>query len=31
LQSTDKKDHLRATVKGTRDGDTIKVEQVTLD
>lgn len=31
LQSTDRKDHLRATVKGTRDGNTIKVEQVTLD
>ena len=31
LQSTDKKDHLRATVKGTRDGDTIKVEDVSLD
>jgi hypothetical protein len=31
LQATDKKDHLRATVKGTRDGDTIKVEQVSLD
>jgi hypothetical protein len=31
LQSTNKKDHLRATVKGTRDGNTIKVEQVTLD
>ena len=30
LQSTDKKDHLRATVKGTRDGNTIKVEQVSL-
>jgi hypothetical protein len=31
LQATDKKDHLRATVKGTRDGNTIKVEDVTLD
>jgi hypothetical protein len=31
LQATNKKDHLRATVKGTRDGNTIKVEQVTLD
>jgi hypothetical protein len=31
LQSTDKKDHLRATVKGTRYGNTIKVEDMTLD
>jgi hypothetical protein len=30
LQSTDKKDHLRADITGTRKGETIQVEQLTL-
>lgn len=30
LQSTDKKDHLRVTVTGEREGDTIKVQSITM-
>ena len=30
LQATDKKDHLRADITGTRKGETIQVEQLTL-
>ena len=31
LKASKKEDHVRATVKGTREGDTIKVDSVTLD
>ena len=31
LKSTKKTDHLRATVEGAREGDTVKVTSVTLD
>ena len=31
LKATPKTGHLRATVEGTRDGDTVKVKSVTLD
>ena len=31
LKSSDKSDHLRATVTGEKEGDTIKVESVSLD
>jgi hypothetical protein len=31
LKATKKTDHLRATVEGARDGDTVKVTSVTLD
>ncbi len=31
LKATKKTDHLRATVKGTREGETIKVESVSFD
>jgi hypothetical protein len=31
LKASKKEDHVRATVKGTRQGDTIKVDSVTLD
>ena len=31
LKQTDKKDHLRVTVDGDREGDTIKVESVRVD
>jgi hypothetical protein len=31
LEASKKEDHVRATVKGTREGDTIKVTSITLD
>ncbi len=31
LKASKKEDHLRATVKGTREGETIKVDSITLD
>ncbi len=31
LKASKKEDHVRATVKGTREGDTIKVDSVSLD
>lgn len=31
LKATKKEDHLRATVKGTREGDTIKVSSIAID
>jgi len=31
LKATKKTDHLRATVEGSKDGDTVKVKSVTLD
>jgi hypothetical protein len=31
LQATEKEDHLRATVVGKRDGETVKVESITME
>jgi hypothetical protein len=31
LKASKKEDHVRATVKGTKEGDTIKVDSITLD
>jgi len=31
LKATKKEDHLRATVKGTREADTVKVDSITID
>jgi len=31
LKATKKEDHLRATVKGTREGDSVKVDSIAID